>query len=133
MAKRILRLAAPGDTLTVDPRDTIRVMVNFTYQGPAWRETLYGALYAGSWPGPIDEVSGGAGAKGWDIPERKEPATITDMYVDVPVPKRGGETFGIYVKLGNILNERGYNNVIEIRTTTPKVTNLRIVSYSKIA
>lgn len=132
MTTKRIRLVTPGSKLQVDPGDTIRVPVEFTYVGPDFRETLYGALYAGQWGvTDIDEVSGGTATKGWDIPAKTTPTTVTGMYVDVPVPNRPGETYGIYVKLGNVICEKGYDNVIEIRAVQ-EVTGLRIVGYSRI-
>lgn len=132
MTTKRIRLVAPGSKLQVDPGDTIRVLVEFTYVGPDFRETLYGALYAGEWGvTDIDEVSGGTATKGWDIPATPTPTTIRDMYVDVPVPNRPGETYGIYVKLGNVQNVRGYDNVIEIRAVQ-EVTGLRIAGYAQV-
>ena len=124
-----VRLVTPGQGLTVNPGDTIRVQVAFTYQGPDWRETLYAALYTYTL-GMMDELSGGSGAMGWNIPKAIEPVTVTECYVDVPVPNRPG-TCGIYAKLGNILSIL-YDNVITIAgVLTPTVTNFRITSYTK--
>lgn len=113
---RQVRLVSPGTRIKVTPGDTIRVDVEFTYQGPAWRETLYGALYGYTF-GRIDEVSGGAGRSAVDIPDTPLPG-IVPAYVLVPVPQRTGETFGIYAKLGNILS-RYWDDVIEIVEEAP--------------
>jgi len=127
----VVRLATPGQVIQVNPGDTIRVQVAFTYQGPAWRETLYSALYINT-PIPHNEISGGAGALGWDIPKCDTPVSITNLYVDVPVPNRPGETVGIYAKLGNILSSY-YDSVIQILgVAAPIVTTFRITSYTKV-
>ena len=132
MVTRRIKLATPGTKVKVNPGDTIRVMVEFTYVGPDFRETLYGALYSGRWGvTDIDEVSGGTATKGWDIPAKTTPTTIPGMYVDVPVPNRPGKTYGIYVKLGNVICEQGYDDVIEIQAVEA-VTGLRIVGYSQV-
>ena len=125
----VVKLVTPGQTLEVNPGDTIRVKVAFTYQGPAWRETLYTALLDAS----NDELSGGAGSKGWDIPKCDNPTSITNLYVDIlSVPNRPG-TWGIYAKLGNILSTI-YRSVIKIVgiPIEPIVTNFRITDYSKV-
>lgn len=122
-----VRLVTPGQTLTVNPGDTIRVQVAFTYQGPAWRQTLYAALLdAGN-----NELSGGAGALGWDIPEKTTPTAITNLYVDVPVPNRPG-TWGIYSKLGDVLSTIYRSVIIILGAGEPVVTNFRIASYAKL-
>lgn len=122
----------PPGVLAVDPGDKIRVNVEFWYRGPAYRETLYAALYKGTWPGPIDEVSGGAGAKGWDIAAAADWVIVRGLYVIVPVPGRPGETFGLYAKLGGWPPD-GYDNVIEVAgiPPAPEVKNLKITSYIK--
>jgi len=113
---RQVRLVIPGTKIQVSPGQTIRLNVEFTYEGPAWRETLYGALYGYTF-GRIDEVAGGAGASSVDVPYTPVPG-IVPAYVLVPVPQRIGETFGIYAKLGNILS-RYWDDVIEIVEVTP--------------
>ena len=127
-----VRLVSPGSKLTVDPGDQIRVNVQFGYRGPAWRETLYSALYVRQWWG-IDEVSDGAGASSVDIPETPEKVNIA-AYVLVPVPNRPGETFGIYAKLGNIPSNY-WDNVIEVSEEapppSPEVKDLQILSLPK--
>lgn len=125
----VVRLVTPGQTLQVSPYDTIRVQVAFTYQGPDWRETLYAALLdAGN-----NELSGGAGALGWDIPEKITPTAITNLYVDVPVPNRPG-TWGIYAKLGNILSTIYRSVIIISGAGEPYVVpgTFRITSYAKV-
>lgn len=113
---RQVRLVSPGTKIQVSPGDTVHVDVDFDYQGPAWRETLYSALYGYTW-GQIDEVAGGAGASAIDIPYTPAPG-IVRAYVLVPVPNRPGETFGIYAKLGNILS-RYWDDAIEIVEEAP--------------
>ena len=129
--ERVVRLVTPGSKLLVNVGDTIKVEVAFTYQGPAWRETLYSALYKRTL-GMVDEVSGGAGSMGWDISKADVPSPVTGCYVLVPVPNRPGETFGIYAKLGNILSSY-YDNVIEVSgVAAPIVTNFKVTGYAKV-
>ena len=107
----VVKLAVPGQVLQVSPGDHIRVGVAFDYQGPDWRETLYATLYVRQWWG-IDEVSGGNNAVAVDMPLAYTPTPVS-KYVDIPVPNRPNETFGLYAKLGNILSQY-LDNSIEI-------------------
>ena len=120
------RLAYPPTQITKDPGDTIRIDVEFTYQGPAYRETLYGVLYAGV----EDEISGSAGTSALDIPESIDLTKITGSFVEIPVPNRAGETFGLLTKLGNIAKDK-VPNVVVIRGVppSPQVTGFKITSY----
>ena len=104
------KLAVPGQILQVNVGDTIRVNVAFDYLGPGWRETLYAALYKASWWDPHDEVSGGSNAVAIDVPLSYTTRSITS-FVDIPVPNRPGETFGLYAKLGNILSQYCDNSI----------------------
>ena len=120
-------MATPGTKNTVDPGNTIRINVEFNYQGPAYRETLYGVLYAGV----EDEISGSAGTAALDIPESFQPTVIKGSYVEIPVPDRWGETFGILVKLGNIAKDKVPDVVVISGVPTPTVTGFKIISYTK--
>jgi len=120
----VTKLAVPGQVLQVNVGDTIEVNVAFDYLGPNWRETLYAALYKPSIWDPHDEVSGGSNAVAVDIPIAYT-TTPTISSVDIPVPNRPGETFGLYAKLGNILSQY-CDNSIQIVTGTIPITGVNV-------
>lgn len=98
-----VKLAIPNEVLQVNPGNTVRVQVAFDYTGPAWRETLYAALYERTLLDPHNEISGGANAVAIDVLASATPRA-TPASVDIPIPNRLG-TFGLYAKLGNILSQ----------------------------
>lgn len=129
----------PPAKLRANPGATIKVGIEFSYRGPAWKETLYGALYKRTL-GMIDEISGAWDSVGVSIPETPEWG-IVSAELNIPVPDRPGETVGIYAKLGEIAYSKYWDGVIEITTEEvpppsppppgKECRNLRIVDYDR--
>lgn len=107
----------PPGKLSVSPGESIKVSIEFSYMGPAWRETLYGALYKRTL-GMIDEISGA-----WDSVDVSIPETpvwgIVSAELNIPVPERPSETVGIYAKLGGAVFSKYWDDVIEITEEVP--------------
>ena len=122
MTRKLLELATPPKVLEVVVGDEIAVQWSFIYQGPAYRETVYLAVYEGDWPPPgIDEKLAAAG--GVDLPNAPAPVTISSKvpYIMAPKVYSGmlGKTFGVYIKVGNNLPREGlgaFDNVVKVVT-----------------
>jgi len=136
--ERIVRLATPPTMLEVAAGDKIAVHWSFIYQGPAYSETVYVAVYEGDWPPPgIDEK-----IKAWvgvPLPNAPDPVNIksteplvTNAVTDAMV----GKSFGIYIKVGNTLPKEGvgaFDNVIKVKgVPSPTFSELKIISYEKV-
>lgn len=121
-------MVTPGTAITVAPGDQIHIDIDFTYQGPRLRETLYGVLYAAV----EDEISGSANTAAVDTQvDIPDPKTMSGSVV-IPVPNRPGETFGILTKLGNIAKHKIPNVVTITGVGAPTVTSFRITGYHKV-
>jgi len=122
MTRKLLELATPPKVLEVVVGDEIAVHWSFIYEGPAYRETVYLAVYEGDWPPPgIDEKLAAAG--GVDLPNAPAPVTISSKvpYIMAPKVYSGmlGKTFGVYIKVGNNLPKEGigaFDNVVKVVT-----------------
>lgn len=124
-------MVTPGTVITVDPGEEIEIDVEFTYEGPHLRETLYGVLY-GYTLGYVDEVGGSANTAVVDTEVDILTPTAMKGSVVIPVPNRPGETFGILTKLGNIASDK-IDDVVKIAgAPAPTVTKFRITGYSKV-
>ena len=121
-------MVAPGTVITVDPGQTIKIAVEFTYVGTRLRETLYGVLYAAV----EDEISGSAGTAVVDTEvDIPEPVGMKGSVV-IPVPNRPGETFGILTKLGNIAKAKIPDVVKITGVPAPTVTKFKITGYNVV-
>ena len=136
--ERIVKLATPPAVLEVAAGDKIAVHWSFVYQGQAYGETVYVAVYEGDWPPPgIDEKI--KASVGVTLPNAPDPVIVksteplvTNAVTDAMV----GKTFGIYIKIGNTLPEEGtgaFDNVIKVKgVPSPTFSQLKIISYEKV-
>lgn len=135
------RLAVPPTVLEVDVGQRIAVSWALTYQGPAYRETVYVAVYEGTYTAvlvagrlAVDEKIWGSGAV--DFPDSPTPRNIEStvpLVTGAVYAAMAGKTFGVYFKVGNWLPKKGegaFDNVIKVRgVPSPTFTNLKITSY----
>jgi len=133
MVTRGVNLAAPPEVLTVKPGDTVRVVTEFDYIGPALSARMISAIWHSTFLDPHDEIV--RGNKDFPIPECLPPGSHVSVTMDLLVPSGYPGSFGLYSSIRDVpgpdIYTPYYENVIEIIAAEPVFSNLEITSYVK--
>ena len=145
MARHQVSLAAPPTPIQVYPGDQISVVVAFDYVGPeAPQAKAHLAMFSWSLADPHNEKVDVETV--FSIPQSPSPGShieLAPLTFTVPGGLSKGLEYGLYVKIFNVPGKEWfhyigkndppyYQWIIEVLEEEAEISNLRIVSYSKV-
>lgn len=135
MVTREVNLAVPPERLApVLPGDTIRVITEFDYVGPAQPNArMISAIWYKSLLDPHNEIV--RGEKVFNIPDSPPPGQHLSIQIDLLVPPADWrDDYGLYSSIRDVpgpdIYTPYYENLITIMGE-PQFSNLAITSYTK--
>jgi len=118
-----INLAAPPEVLTVAPGDTVRVVTEFDYVGPALSARMISAIWHKTFLDPHDEIV--RGDKNFSIPDSPPPGNHISVTMDLLVPSgEVGTDYGLYSSIRDVpgpdIYTDYYPNLITIMEVVPE-------------
>ena len=118
-----ISLAAPPGVLTVDPGDTVKVVTEFDYVGPAISCRMISAIWHPTFLDPHNEIV--RGNKSFSIPSSPPPGNHISVTMDLLVPSgEAGTDYGLYSSIRDVpgpdIYTGYYANIITITEVVPE-------------
>ncbi|KKM85349.1 hypothetical protein LCGC14_1289900 [marine sediment metagenome] len=120
-----INLAAPPQVLTVAPGDTVRVVTEFDYVGPALSARMISAIWHPTLLDPHNEIV--RGNKTFIIPSSPPPGNHITVTMALLVPSgEAGTDYGLYSSIRDVpgpdiwMEPKYYENIITIEEVVPE-------------